>query len=94
MSSSTLGAYKAEHLKKKGDAEVRKENYRDAIKHYSEALEVRSYGFVVAQGRGAEATRRSLFVDGIRPDTQVSLFFVPLCLSVEEGWRRRNSRAA
>ena len=49
MSSSTLGAYKAEHLKKKGDAEVRKENYRDAIKHYSEALEVRSYGFVVAR---------------------------------------------
>ena len=40
MSRGNLDAIKADYLKKKGDADTRKENYGDAIKHYTEALQV------------------------------------------------------
>lgn len=50
MGEDSLGAMKADYLKRKADGEVRKQNYRDAILHYTEALEVReSFGASVSR---------------------------------------------
>ena len=40
MGTESLGCMKADYLKRKADGEVKKQNYRDAIEHYTEALKV------------------------------------------------------
>ena len=40
MGTGSLESMKADYLKRKADGEVKKENYRDAVKHYTEALQV------------------------------------------------------
>ena len=89
MSRGNLDAIKADYLKKKGDADTRKENYGDAIKHYTEALQVSPTHththtkyfsfFLLCLSSVTDIPQQDLIIDVLTPS---SSFFPSLSLSL------------
>ncbi|QDZ23050.1 CS domain-containing protein [Chloropicon primus] len=54
MGTESLGCMKADYLKRKADGEVKKQNYRDAIEHYTEALKLLEANGTKTKGQGGQ----------------------------------------